>query len=1171
MNTVPEITKYPKFIIDRPEGKDLYEGQSQERIADNIVQFLVENNSTSKRKVIGVEGEWGSGKSNVIEILKGKLKETYYFFVFDAWGHQEDVTRRSILEGLLSKLLEDNILNGKEEKWSEQLNNLLARKIKKQSKSIPKISWAVILSILGILLTPITKAIAEYYLESFKNPSVGNYLSAAVILMATFGPLAIFVLISYLKAKKGEKKKVFNELFYVYKGKEIENTSEETISESEPTVFQFTKFLKDLENDATKSLVIVFDNMDRLPATKVKQVWSSIHTFFASDDNDLETWAIVPFDNGHICNIFVEDNTKGSNLRADSYIHKTFSIVFHVSPPIMSDWKNVFVSKYKEAFGEEPQKDQHIETIFDYHYANDPKIKPRDIICFINDLVALRKIWLDDIPLKYLAIFAIKRTIIMKNPFIQIISKEYLDNTRSIFAFDQQLDTYISALAFNVPIEKADEVLLKRNIENVLRGESDFDLLSKHKSFFFVFNSTFYSYPANDVSHITACLNKLPDELLKHPELSNYWRSLGNIILSINLSTQQLENKHLEAIQTLSRRLSDKNQIEQLLQFLFKGALLMKDGKGEKAFAGNKYYQLISKIEALLKEIWPEKDVTDLLPENLVRPEEFFALVGDCKEKWASYKILCDTQEVNNFLIGLVEPLKLSPFANLLKLIKSKIDLSGFTKHLSKVASELKSGTPDLSNRLSEIFLVGKSISLDGKLPFTVTDTQAVTLLESNPANKFTDLLLCVISAKKNNPNKEMVESGVIQAMLEDVLLKESFIESYSYYSDFDNLISFYLNYPSPLIKSVITDLTSREGKLVVSDLNKLLTNYSDICAKIFDNTPELRAQFVTKLDSCYKGKDISFVSDKSLNYIIPFISDNNSISCSLVNDIISQANEFISTITKEIWITTLNDSKTTKLVELLNKLQATGKYQNGKSPQNLIHASADVIIKICNNEIPVPTNVDFWNSMVNEISKSYPNLYKNVRDSLLNHSHPITNIKELVFFEEGLFKYGHIAENQEMAEETIRRILTPTASNDPAYISILKKHPATIKNIIEKADTAIIDLYNHWQSKCPTIFDDVEFKSVSNALKEKYTLLSPPPKVVIDSARYGADDKFDDVTEKLKKHIENGDYTIMVKNELFDGNDPVPGTVKKLEVEYTINGEPRKITIPENTSGELN
>ena len=55
------ITKesYPRFIIDKPEGTDRFEGQSQNRIAENIVQFFTENNDIS-RKVIGIEGEWGS-------------------------------------------------------------------------------------------------------------------------------------------------------------------------------------------------------------------------------------------------------------------------------------------------------------------------------------------------------------------------------------------------------------------------------------------------------------------------------------------------------------------------------------------------------------------------------------------------------------------------------------------------------------------------------------------------------------------------------------------------------------------------------------------------------------------------------------------------------------------------------------------------------------------------------------------------------------------------------------------------------------------------------------------------------------------------------------------------------------------------------------------------------
>ena len=285
MESTSKETKisYPRFITDKPEGKDLYVGKSQSRIAENINQFIIEN-ETSKRKVIGIEGEWGSGKSNVIEILKNKLKEKYYFFVFDAWGHQEDLTRRSILEGLLSKLIKDNELDGKKEKWIDELKTLLSKKVQKQSRNVPKLSWAVLLAVIGILLMPITKFMTEHFLKSYIYPSstydIWNYIFGGLILISPFSFLIYWIAKSLIRAKKGERKKVFEELFYIYKGKEIESTSEETISEEEPTVQQFTNFLSHLENDAKKILVIVFDNMDRLPSTKVKEIWSSIHTFF---------------------------------------------------------------------------------------------------------------------------------------------------------------------------------------------------------------------------------------------------------------------------------------------------------------------------------------------------------------------------------------------------------------------------------------------------------------------------------------------------------------------------------------------------------------------------------------------------------------------------------------------------------------------------------------------------------------------------------------------------------------------------------------------------------------------------------------------------------------------------------------------------------------------------
>ena len=90
-------------------------------------------------RIIGIEGQWGSGKSNVVKMLREQLKGEYHFFEYDAWGYQEDLQRRSILELLTQDLVKNNILFGKTTvedlegnkkvvTWTERLKYFLARK-----------------------------------------------------------------------------------------------------------------------------------------------------------------------------------------------------------------------------------------------------------------------------------------------------------------------------------------------------------------------------------------------------------------------------------------------------------------------------------------------------------------------------------------------------------------------------------------------------------------------------------------------------------------------------------------------------------------------------------------------------------------------------------------------------------------------------------------------------------------------------------------------------------------------------------------------------------------------------------------------------------------------------------------------------------------------------------
>lgn len=134
--------QYPRFIQNKPCGIDKFDGGSQERLAKTIARHFVRMIHWM-RNVLYLE----LSASKVFGDLENPtwLKcwnvnyQTTITFEYDAWGHQEDLQRRSILELLTSKLIDDGILSGnatikvkgggtKTVSWSEKLKYLLARK-----------------------------------------------------------------------------------------------------------------------------------------------------------------------------------------------------------------------------------------------------------------------------------------------------------------------------------------------------------------------------------------------------------------------------------------------------------------------------------------------------------------------------------------------------------------------------------------------------------------------------------------------------------------------------------------------------------------------------------------------------------------------------------------------------------------------------------------------------------------------------------------------------------------------------------------------------------------------------------------------------------------------------------------------------------------------------------
>jgi hypothetical protein len=75
------------------------------------------------------------------------------------------------------------------------------------------------------------------------------------------------------------------------------------------------------------------------------------------------------------------------------------------------------------------------------------------------------------------------------------------------------------------------------------------------------------------------------------------------------------------------------------------------------------------------------------------------------------------------------------------------------------------------------------------------------------------------------------------------------------------------------------------------------------------------------------------------------------------------------------------------------------------------------------------------------------------------------------------------------------------------------------------------------------------------------------PVKIEIVKAEYGAEGKMKDVTEVLRKQVRDLPLVVLPSpsyNKSFTG-DPAPGVVKKLKVQYRINGKAGEVSLAED------
>ncbi len=896
---------YPQFISNLPCGEDYTEGKSQERLAVAIAEHIISTDSKDENqlsRIIGLKGEWGTGKSNVIKILDKpneklqeehavlkQIKDGYHIFEYDAWGHQEDLQRRSFLETLTSKLMEEGFLSESEKvkswetekkiTWKEKMEELLAHKRVTNNKSIPVFNGGALWAALSLSLTPISAFIAER-LESQKVIE-----NIPLLVLIAFCPILLGVIVWLFACIFNKEARHWGYLLKISKDATTSTKNIETINEEEPTVAKFIRWMKDLSDNISEykkpKLIIVYDNMDRLPADKVKELWSSIHTFFA-ENGFKNIWVIIPFDEKHLSCAFGENEKKEQLTK--HFISKTFPVIYRVTPPVITDYQKLFDNLYSQAFGETEEKSK--ETIYRILCLEKPNATIREMIEFINSLVALKQIWKEEIDLLYCAIFKLKEHEIVNNPIEEhvfgdqhgethietqnitieeeILSGYYLgDNLKYIIPNNDTLQTNIAALVYGVPKKLAEQIPMIKYIDSCFENSpNDINKYSQSSKFVDILQKNIQDADEAKTDSIIESLSNLDTKSFTGTDktkIVNIWDELTNRKEKQKLSKQEFDKSY----QNLLSHVNDKEKL--ISKLCNRLQFFEKEEKGE--FNGGDYYIALISIQDFISNNNIGFDITQYLAEIEKDPKTFVDYVQAAKDDYKLFKLSTDNSKLNDYFFNGDKNIEA---LSILEFIKddSRYNFDGLKQ---KIEAIIPTSELTIAN-FKKIFDAYKSISDDKPLKVQLTPSQRNQIWTNFSSKVGPDeyLEIAAIQLVQNvNIGKDFTDKQI-----------EYIAKQIDYYGNYGDLL---VNSTSQNLNKVLKYMTENKLGCVLS-LDKVLPQFFNVKNKI--NITEVA--LLIQLDKWKDQKDI--ITQENIHNIIP--KDLYQFTKETINDLTKHINE---------------------------------------------------------------------------------------------------------------------------------------------------------------------------------------------------------------------------------------------------------------------------------------
>lgn len=450
---------------------------------------------------IAVIGDWGSGKSTIIKLLSESFKALpesvdvhARAFIYDAWAHQGDPLRRSFLDDLITFFRSNNLLTRTEA--DENIDAIWNRAETTKTTSEPILyrhaKWlmfSALVALIGPKIVDVPSSILPQSITQIVDAltTKRNLIGVGI----TFLPLWLALIFSgVLKCGSNRVKEWF--FGESYKSPNFGITSfivekiqgkveRKTTRTPNDSIIEFKKIFyglltASLNHDPKLRLVIIIDNIDRLPAEQARQFWSTMQTFFdasggSSKISGGQYWLVAPFSERALSNIFKENagGASGSEI-AKAFVDKVFETTLYVPPPILSNWRKYLFDKLRYSFPEHEERDlRDVCDLYDFGKANPiVTITPRDLKLYVNALVLLFRLRGEEVSLQSMASYIIHQSNITGTG-INIFNEDFLTKEEIGIIDDPEWYSLFAALYFGVSREEGLQLLLAEPILNALR------------------------------------------------------------------------------------------------------------------------------------------------------------------------------------------------------------------------------------------------------------------------------------------------------------------------------------------------------------------------------------------------------------------------------------------------------------------------------------------------------------------------------------------------------------------------------------------------------------------------------------------------------------------------------------------------------------------------------